>query len=117
MASHFELTLSTTNEVELLKKLYPNENTRSIADKLERSMRAVTNKASSLSLKNVGRPTPWSIQEETLLKKLYPDNNSREIAGQIGRSASAIMQRAHKLGFRKKAPLWSKKELNLLKKL
>jgi len=109
----------SANEVKLLKKLYPTENTRSIAGKLGRSLREVMSKAYNAGFRKSGSPAPWSIQEETLLKKLYPDNTVPEIASQIGRSASAVAGRERKLGLRKVAPyrVWSKKELNLLKKL
>jgi len=104
------------NELELLKKLYPTESTRSIANKLGRSLNGVKKKAYKAGFRKRGRPTPWSRQEDMLLKKLHPDNTASEIASQIGRSVAAITNRAHRLEL-KKCRAWSKKELNLLKKL
>jgi len=102
----------------LLKKLYPSENTQSIADKLGLSLKLVRQKTYRLGIKKVGTAPVcvWSRQEEALLRKMYPDNSIRDIANQIGRTVQAAAKRASKLGLRK-SPVWSKRELNLLRKL
>ncbi|HUS71941.1 MAG TPA: hypothetical protein VMY06_02660, partial [Sedimentisphaerales bacterium] len=106
-------------DLDILKRLYPTEKSRVIAEKLGRSIAAVRGKAHKLGLKNQNAVVPWSKQEEALLRKLFSDNKTREIASQIGRSALAVAGKAHKLVLRKAEPyrVWSKKELNLLKKL
>ena len=48
---------------------------------------------------------------------MYPGNTIPEIANKLGRTVQAVTGRAHRLGIRKMNPVWSKKELNLLKKL
>jgi len=86
------------DEVKLLKRLYPSENTQSIADKLGWSSEWIRHKANLIGLKKVGRATIWSKQELTLLKKLYPDSSIPDIANQIGQTVLAVTGRAHKLG-------------------
>ncbi len=112
-----ERRLWSANEIKLLKKLYPTENTQSIADKLGRPLQSVKSIAYLNGLKKVGTAPIWSRQEDTLLKKLYPHNSVRDIANQLGRTVPAVMGRAHKLGISKPQHIWSKKELNLLRKL
>jgi hypothetical protein len=111
------------SEVKLLKKLHPNATLQSIADKLGRSLDVVGNKALKLGLRKETH-VPWTIQEETLLKKLYADNSTKDVAKQVGRSVTVVRDKASKLGAKKyykkhpkKYHAWSKKELNLLKKL
>jgi hypothetical protein len=48
---------------------------------------------------------------------MYPGNTIPEIANKLGRTVQAVTGRAHRLGIRKMNPVWSKRELNLLKKL
>ncbi len=109
-----EWRLWSANEIKLLKKLYPSENTQSIADKLGRSRISINHKACNIGLKKVGTPPVWSRQEDALLKKLYPHKNVRDIANQLGRTVPAVWGRAHNLGISKPQHIWSKKELNLL---
>jgi len=104
----------SANDVKLLKKLYPTENTQSIADKLGRPLQSVKQIAYLNGLKKVGAALSWSRQEDTLLKKLYPHNSIRDIANQLGRTDLAVMCRAHKLGISEEKRIWSKKELDLM---
>jgi hypothetical protein len=90
-----ERHLWSANEVKLLKKLYPTENTQSIADKLGRSRISIDHKACNIGLKKVGTARVWSRQEEALLRKLHPDNSIRDIADQLGRTVQMVAGKAH----------------------
>ena len=64
----------------------------------------------------------WSEGELKLIRKLYPLGKEKEIARRTGRTESAIKGRAQRLGVKGPEiqpayPRWSKKELNLLRKL
>ena len=64
----------------------------------------------------------WSEAELKLVRKLYPLGKVKEIARRTGRTETAIKGRAQRLGVKGPAiqpayPVWSKKELNLLRKL
>jgi len=63
--------LWSANEVKLLKKLYPSENTQSIADKLGRSYEVVSQKANLIGLKKAGIAPVcvWSRQKENEKEK------------------------------------------------
>jgi hypothetical protein len=65
-----ERRLWSANEVKLLKKLYPTEDTQSIADKLGRPLESVKAIAYLNGLKKVGTAPRWSRKENALLKKL-----------------------------------------------
>ena len=114
-----ECHLWSANEVKLLKKLYPSENTQSMAGKLGRSRISIKQKACNIGLKKAGAAPicVWSRQEEALLMKMYPGNSVSDIANQLGRSVWSVARKAQKLRLRKSKPVWSEKELNLLKKL
>lgn len=71
---------------------------------------------------------PWSQQEEDLLRELYPSMFNFELAERFGRTSDAICTKAGQLRLKKnwrkydsttfkKGKLWSKKEINRLKKL
>jgi len=107
----------SADEVKLLYELHQNQPLQSIADILGRSLETVSQKALGLGLRKCKFYPPWSIQEETLLKELYyPTNTVKDVAKRIGRSVSAVRQKARLLGL-SDGHAWSKKELNLLRKL
>jgi hypothetical protein len=70
----------------------------------------------------------WSQKEEDLLRKLYPDSLTPKLEKYFGRSSGSIIAKARKLGIKKSwrkhnplleynRPIWTKKEIKLLKKL
>ena len=89
-----------TQEIRLLKKMYPDNNKRDIANKLGRTVGAVETKAYKLGFSK--KPRVWSKRELNLLKKLYPNKMAKEIADQIGRSVQATQMRIRKLGLKKR---------------
>ena len=68
--------------------------------------------------KKIGSWPSWSEDEIRLLKKLYKNTPAKKIAEQLGRTVGALRRRAWELGLHsKKYCHWSKKDLEILKKL
>ena len=89
-------------EENLLRKLFPDNSIREIANQIGRSVPAVSNKAHKLGFRKP-RPYPdWSKKELNLLKKLYPSRTAQEVADKTGRSVQAVRKRIVKLGLKKK---------------
>ena len=89
-------------EENLLRKLFPDNSFREIANQIGRSAPAVSKKASKLGLRKP-RPYPnWSKKELNLLKKLYPSRTAQELADKTGRSVQAVRMRIVKLGLKKR---------------
>jgi len=90
----------TKDDIRLLKKLYPHGNTRKIAERLNRPLTAVRQKAYDMGMKtNVYQY--WSKGDIKLLEKLYPNAITQELAERLGRSAGSIKTKARQLGLRK----------------
>ena len=89
------------DEVKLLKRLYPDNTARDIANELGRTVTAVRTKARKLGF--AGKVRVWSKKELNLLKRLYPSKTARETAEQIGRSLRATRSKIHILGLRKES--------------
>ena len=87
-------------EETLLKKLYPDNNLRDIANELGRTVSAVQNKTGKLGIRKSIRV--WSKKDMNLLKKLYPSKTAQQIADQIGRTVLATRFGIVKLGLRKR---------------
>jgi predicted transcriptional regulator len=96
-------SLWSKQELTLLKKLYPDNSTRDIANELGRTVSAVQKKAGKLGLRKSIRV--WSKRELNLLKKLYPSRMAQQIADQIGRPVQATRKRIVKLGLKKRLRL------------
>jgi hypothetical protein len=87
-------------EEALLRKMYPDNSVRDIANQLGRTVSKVAGKAHRLGL---GKPKPvWSEKELNLLKKLYPSRTAQQIADRIGRTVKATRKRIVKLGLKKR---------------
>ena len=90
----------TKDDIKLLKKLYPHGNIKKIAERLNRPLTAVRQKAYDIGIKtNMHRY--WSKEDMKLLKKLYTNTITQELAKRLGRSVGSIKTKAHKLGLRK----------------
>lgn len=72
----------SSQEITLLKKLYPDNNLPVIANELGRNVLAVATKAHKLGLIRK-EPRVWSAGELNLLKRLYPSRTAEQIADQI----------------------------------
>jgi len=90
----------SSQEITLLKKLYPDNNLRDIASELGRTVYAVASRLCNLRLSI--KPRVWSKRELNLLKRLYPSRTAQQIADRIGRSAQATKMRIVKLGLKKR---------------
>jgi hypothetical protein len=90
----------TKDDIKLLKKLYPLGNTRMIAERLNRPLTAVRQKAYDIGMKTEGYQY-WSEEMLRLLTELYPDTATEKLAERFSRSAGAIKTKARQLGLRK----------------
>lgn len=92
--------LWSRDEVELLKKLYPNRNPQEVAEKIGRSLYAVREKAFRLGLKKNGY-SGWLKDDVELLRKLFPNRSTRYVADKLGRSLSSTADKAYQMGIKK----------------
>jgi len=92
--------LWSEDEIKLLKKMYPGNSPKDIANELGRTVAAVVSKGCQLGLGK--KPRVWSKRELNLLKKLYPNKMAKEIAEQLGRPVKATEFRIFKLGLKKR---------------
>ena len=90
----------TPDDIKLLKKLYPQGNTRMIAEKLCRPLTAVRQKAYDIGIKT-DTYQYWSDEDLKKLAKLYPTTSTRELAGRLNRSEGSIKTKARQLGLKK----------------
>ena len=90
----------TKDDIKLLRKLYPLGNTRMIAERLNRPLTAVRQKAYDMGMKTEGYQY-WSEENLKLLKELYPETATEALVEQFGRSPGAIKTKARQLGLRK----------------
>jgi len=90
----------TKDDIRLLKKLYPHGNTRKIAERLNRPLTAVRQKAYDIGMKTDVYHY-WSKSDMKLLEKLYPNAITQELAKRLGRSAGSIKTKARQLGLKK----------------
>ena len=105
------------DEVKLLKRLFPCGRAREIAEQTGRPLMAVKQKAYSMGIRTRAHRF-WSADGIRLLKKLYQDErNVQSIADKLVRTVSALLTKAKKMGPTEEHCAWSKRELNLLKKL
>jgi hypothetical protein len=99
----------TKDDIKLLKRLYPRGNTRKIAERLNRPLTAVRQKAYDMGMKtDVYRY--WSEVDLKMLAKLYPETAMKELVRRFSRSAGSIKTKARELGLKK-----SEKYLKLIK--
>ncbi|MFH1717137.1 MAG: hypothetical protein ABIF19_07285 [Planctomycetota bacterium] len=90
----------TKEDIALLKELYPKGNIRMIADRLNRPLTAVRQKAYDIGMKtDIYRY--WTEDDLKLLARLYANAATRELVRRLGRSAGSIKTKALQLGLRK----------------
>jgi hypothetical protein len=90
----------TPDDIKLLRKLYPLGNIKMIAERLNRPLTAVRQKAYDMGMKtDVYRY--WTEEDLKLLAKLYPDMTTDELAKRFNRSEGSIKTKALQLGLRK----------------
>jgi len=90
----------TPDDIKLLKKLYPQGNTRMIAEKLCRPLTAVRQKAYDIGIKT-DTYQYWTDDDLKRLAKLYPNTSTKELAKKLNRSEGSIKTKARQLGLKK----------------
>ena len=90
----------TRDDIKLLRKLYPQGNTKLIAEKLCRPLTAVRQKAYDIGLKT-DTYRYWPPEDLELLVRLYPETRTEELARRLGRSPGSVKTKARQLGLRK----------------
>jgi len=90
----------TKDDIRLLKKLYPHGNIRKIAERLNRPLTAVRQKAYDIGMKTDVYQY-WSKGDIKLLEKLYPNTITQELAKRLRRSAGSVKTKARQLGLKK----------------
>ena len=90
----------TPDDIKLLKKLYPQGNTRMIAEKLCRPLTAVRQKAYDIGIKT-DIYQYWTDDDLKKLAKLYPNSSTKELSKRLNRSEGSIKTKARQLGLRK----------------
>ena len=90
----------TADDIKLLKKLYPQGNTKMIAERLNKPLTAVRQKAYDMGMKTDVYQY-WTEDDLELLAKLYPDMTPPELAGRFNRSEGSIKTKALQLKLRK----------------
>ncbi len=99
----------TKDDIKLLKKLYPHGNTKKIAQRLNRPLTAVRQKAYDIGMKT-DIYHYWSDVDLELLAKLYPETSMKDLVKRFSRSAGSIKTKARELGLKK-----TQKYLKLIK--
>jgi hypothetical protein len=99
----------TKDDIKLLKRLYPRGNTKKIAERLNRPLTAVRQKAYDMGMKT-DVYCYWSEVDLKLLTKLYPETAMKDLVKRFGRSAGSIKTKARELGLKK-----TEKYLKLIK--
>jgi hypothetical protein len=99
----------TKEDIKLLKKLYPKGNIKKLAERLNRPLTAVRQKAYDIGMKS-DVYNYWTKADLQLLRKLYANTVTKEIADRLKRSAGSVKTKARQLGLKK-----SKKYLKTIK--
>jgi hypothetical protein len=90
----------TKDDIKLLKRLYPHGNIKKIAERLNRPLTAVRQKAYDIGMKT-DVYNYWTKAELQLLKKRYANTVTQELADKLKRSAGSVKTKARQLGLKK----------------
>ena len=90
----------TTEDIRLLRRLYPRGNTKKVAERLDRPLSCVRQKAYDLGMKTKVYQY-WTEEDLNLLAELYPDTPPDELARRFSRSAGSVKIKARQLGLKK----------------
>lgn len=97
----------TKEEKRILRKCYPTRTAKYVAERLDRSIGSIYNKASNLKIssENCGSGIRWSEEEIKKIKEDYSTKKVSEIAKDLGRSVSSVKNKITSMGVRKKKNL------------
>ena len=90
----------TTEDIRLLRRLYPRGNTKKVAERLGRPLSCVRQKAYDLGMRTKVYQY-WTEEDLNLLAELYPDTPPDELARRFSRSAGSVKIKARQLGLKK----------------
>lgn len=90
----------TKADIRLLKRLYPHGNIKKIAERLNRPLTAVRQKAYDIGMKT-DVYNYWTKVDLRLLRKLYANTETTKIAARLKRSAGSVKTKARQLGLKK----------------
>ena len=90
----------TKDDIRLLKRLYPKGNIKKLAERLNRPLTAVRQKAYDIGMKS-DVYNYWTKEDLQLLRKLYANTITAEIAARLKRSAGSVKTKARQLGLKK----------------
>jgi hypothetical protein len=90
----------TKDDIRLLKRLYPKGNIKKIAERLNRPLTAVRQKAYDMGMKT-DVYNYWTKAELKLLRKSYANTVTQELADKLNRSAGSVKTKARQLGLKK----------------
>ena len=90
----------TKDDIRLLKRLYPKGNIKKIAERLNRPLTAVRQKAYDMGMKT-SVYNYWTKDELRLLRKSYANTVTQELADKLNRSAGSVKTKARQLGLKK----------------
>ena len=90
----------TKEDIRLLKRLYPKGNIKKLAERLNRPLTAVRQKAYDIGMKS-DVYNYWTKADLQLLRKLYANTVTSEIAARLKRSPGSIKTKARQLGLKK----------------
>jgi len=106
------------SDLELLREEYPNGDTRQLAQRLNRAVASVHQRAHAMGIKKTPdyrkflalRPDSWTKDELAKLRELYPRTNARILAKELNRQYSALRVKASQLGLRREFPNATEKQ-------
>jgi len=102
----------SSQEVSLLRALYPTTPNEDIAEPIDRTRNAVHMKARQLGLRKMEF---WSEQEDQYLRDAYHACRGDELARRLGRTLPAVKARAITLKLDSKIPNWTEEEIRFLR--
>ena len=87
-------------DIRILKRNYKRGNIRHLAERLNRPLTAVRQKAYDMGMKTEVYKF-WTPEELEMLKEIYADTDTEDIAQIFHRSAGSVKTKARQLGLRK----------------
>ncbi len=111
----------THDEIDLLKKYYSTHGLRYCCNLLDRTYKAVGEKARELKIRtnimNGPKHKGWTKKEENILTKYYPDHGCKYCADLLNRSYRSISDRASMLNLTTIMSPWGAPKKQIIKKL
>jgi hypothetical protein len=102
----------SSQEIDVLRRLYGAMADEDIAVEIGRTRNAVAIKAKRLKLRKMRF---WTDQEDRYLRACHREQTCRQMARVLGRTAMAVRTRAITLGLEVKVPNWTEDEIDWLK--